>query len=231
MGNSRANPEARRLAALLIGFILGLLLTFALVVVASVYVGRASSWWNAVDIGLHLVIFLPLLGGLAFGAGAATIVDHFSYRNGLYKCWRCGRTLQRARTPCICWPTKREASVEQSRFVRWILHATGPTLRHLRRRATFITAVYLLLIPPALILVPITAVPTNPDSYLLRLVTGHVIFCAGGAFILEGAISILELLKRGTRFRLRARILVIAFAIWPVAFACGMILIKGMKVR
>lgn len=209
--------ESRAFRRELLAGLLGLVLGFGVIHGAVIYFLAAymvpdEGGWSAFHIFIRaLPLTLLATGGSALAA--MTVVQRWHYRRGVYRCFQCGRARRGTGSVCECFPPEFHVRPRRRR-----------PMRHYRRRVMPVLLAYLAIVPVAF--AAASFAPGRGDlPFAIEVAVGHAMFCLLGGIGINLACAILELFRRGRRFRLRAAVFLRVFALWPLAcFVAGMTL-------
>lgn len=204
----------RELLALLVGF----LVFFGAAVVLIAW----WAWHRFPDEGWWVIaramrwLFHALLFGLAGGVALSWPLSWLHHRLGIYRCWKCGSPRPR-RGICSCFGGDAVATC-----ARLNKRPRSRFLRHARRRIPSVLLVYILLVPPAVVIVG-----RKPGlifgAEALDLLFVHGMLCVLFGATMKLGVLLLEIPGIRRRWRLRMQMFLTTFAAWPLAFACWMI--------
>ena len=202
----------RRLLVGLGGFAAAFVVLLALVTYAVfVYVRPEQGWLDAVMTLLGALPIVVLAAGLLAWA-AMYLVELPSRLRGDYRCHRCGRPQRRLAALCPCvaaeFPTPKPR--------HWV---------HYRRRIKPVLLAYLAILGVVLIFLGTRTAPRS-TPFVEDVIACHAVLCVLIGVMIRAADAILEFLKRGRRFRLRATVFLRVYALWPLLVAIGMLLAK-----
>jgi hypothetical protein len=220
MGRATFPPDSvayrRTLIAGAAAFVGGFVLVAALSVFCLVRYAIPQGHWAAIVHCVLYTLMLPFFGGGAAAAAVMAGLDRWHHWRGVYKCVSCGRPLRRGLSPCVCWsdPAHPMAAI----YARMRKRHHPPRLRHYRRRLGPVLATYAALVPVSVAFVALSP-RRHPNGFLADLVVGHFLLCGLLGVMISVAISTLELLGRGRRFRLRTEAFLRIFALWPAIAA------------
>jgi hypothetical protein len=205
---------ARRFLVALASFVLAFVALAAVAVYLVVtYLRPEAGWLNAI---VFLLQLLPFLFACAGGVALVTtyLVELPHYWRGDYHCHWCGRSYQNWKEICPCQPQPRVMRRPQRQWT------------HYRRRIKPVLLVQLGVL--GVVLVFLATHPNRRDPFLIDLLSLHAVLCALVCVMIHLVQSVLEMLRRGRRWRLRARVFVRVLALWPFVFAVAMIVAKQM---
>jgi hypothetical protein len=184
---------------------------FGLVVASMVYlfvkyVFPQDGWW-ALPQAIWHTAFLSFVGGCALTLPSMKLLNWLQYRRGLYRCTRCGRTLQAERIPCACRMNDPQFA---PLFPSAKLKPRRRLLRHDRRYLPRVIVAYVATMPLAL---AFATLRPNPRHFpLLRQVAlSHllvVVFVFVGGRVLQ---DVLEWFGKGQRLRLQSIVFIRVF--------------------
>ena len=206
----------RRVAVMLTAFLLGLLGLFALTVyLLLVYFRPAQGWFDTVMFLLQLLPFM-LIGAGGFAMGMSYLVDLPDLLRGRFRCERCGRVAGR-RTLGLC---QCEFPARPRRPKRhWV---------HYRRRLAPVLLLNGGILGVVLIFLGTRSAP-RPTPFIVDAVVMQAVSCVLVAAVLHLLIALLEVVKRGRRWRLRAGVFMRMLVVWPFAVIVVMLIREAME--
>jgi hypothetical protein len=205
----------RRVAAGVLSFVLGFVALLATAIyLLAVYLQPSRGWFETIVFLLQLLPFI-LAGAGAISVGAMYVVDLPHLIRGDLHCPGCGRVNRRFFSPCPCWVQLAPAR----RPRHWV---------HYRRRIQPVLLAYLPILAVVLIFLGTRTSPRR-EPFLLDVAIGHAVLCALVGVMIHLTDSILEALHLARRWRLRARVFLRVFALWPFGFAVLMAIVKSLE--
>jgi hypothetical protein len=163
-------------------------------------------WLDSIAWFIQSLVWISC-GAMLIGAGMIELVEWPRVLRGDYRCASCGRPARRLREICPCMPAEFRAK-RKSRY--WV---------HYRRRILPVLLTYGLLLVATLL-----AFQMYPRQRgWMDLIACHGALCLLLGICIEGARNVLEMLKRGRRFRLRAQMFLQVLLSWPLLVAVLMI--------
>jgi hypothetical protein len=176
------------------------------------FVVPERGWLESVVWFLQSLVW-TFCGAMLIGTGMIELVEWPYVLRGRYRCPHCGRPSPRLVEICPCMPAELRVK-GKSRY--WM---------HYRRqipRALLTCGVVL-----AVTLVAFALHPIRRDHFAVDVIAAHAALCLLLGIVIEGIGSVLEMLRRGRRFRIRARMFLQVLLSWPLVVAVMMICWKA----
>jgi hypothetical protein len=205
----------RELYAGLLGLVLGFVAVHASVAyLLARYVVPEDGGWRAFWLGVRA---LPITLAASLGCALAPmfVMQRWHYRRGVYRCARCGRALRGTAAWCACLPAEFRVPRRPRR-----------PMRHYRRRVVPVSLAYLAVLPLAV--AAAARAPGRGDMpYAVYALGFHVGLCVLAGVVVNLVCAVLEIVKRGRRFRLRAAVFLRVFSLWPLACVIAAMVLKA----
>jgi len=210
-----AHQFRRRFAVGAIAFLFAFVgLLAAAIVILVKFALPQQGWFETIMFFIQLLPFI-LAGALGIAWLATYLFELPHYLLGHYHCHLCGRTQRSWSEICPCLP---EAFRVHRKPRHWV---------HYRRRIKPVLMAYLGILGVVLIFLGLNTSP-RPDPFVVDAITFHALLCVLVGVLVHVAVDVCEIPKLGRRFKLRATVFLRVYAIWPLAFAIAMIVLKSV---